>query len=405
MSFLVLCRVCIIFVLPVALFYNQAGMLQVFSNQINLNMEKKNYGENSTVLKVEGALDGQQVRELEFAMNAEQIFTLDFDKVTDINFAAMRGLLRCHQSGKHFFVVNVGDAVAEKFEDTGVGYVVSFCRKPKKLDLSKYEGFGAGFLSSAYNSADGDSMLKVYNHRVPQRLVAQEKNVARAALLMGIPTPLVGTLYSDGEYTAVDFERIEGKVSFSRAITNNPERLEEIAIRFAKICKKLHATECNTTLFNDRTIYFRQAVVNDSVFNDEEKAKALAFLDSVPRATTCVHGDLQPGNVIMTPEGDMFIDMGDFGYGNPLLDIAMLYFQARVNSEEIIMHLFHIHKEQLERFWEIFVREYFDARIPEKVAEVDLMMRPYAALYMMYLGSTYGYEPHMSPFIRETLMK
>ena len=379
--------------------------IEKHTNQITIEMEKKNSGNAVSVIKVEGSLDGAKVREIESTLDSKKVYTLDFDGVSDVNFAAMRGLLRCHQSGKHFFLINVNDTVAEKFEDSGVGYVLSFCRKPKKLDLSNYKGFGEGFLSSAYNSVDGDSMLKVYNSRVPQRLVAQEKNVARAALLMGIPTPLVGTLYSAGEYNAVDFERIEGKVSFARAIANNPERLEEIAIRFAKICKKLHTTECNTMLFNDRTIYFRQAVINDPEFNDEEKSKALAFLDSVPPATTCMHGDLQPGNVIMTPEGDMFIDMGDFGYGNPLLDVAMLYFQACINSEQLIMHLFHIHKEQMVRFWEIFAREYFDARTPEKLAEVDNIMRPYTALFMMYLGSTYGYEPHMPPFIRENLMK
>lgn len=368
-------------------------------------MEKKNYGEDNTVLKLNGIIDGAKVDELYSVMNSEKIYTLDFDEVEDVNFAGMRGLLRCHQDGKHFFIVNLNDKVAEKFEDTGVGYVINFCRKPKKLDLSKYEGFGAGFLSSAYNSKDGDSMLKVYNGRVPQRLVAQEKNVARAALLLGIPTPLVGSLYSDGEYTAVDFERIEGKVSFSRAIANNPEKLEEITIRFAQICKKLHSTECNTSLFNDRTIYFRQAVINDAEYTDEEKAKALAFLDSVPRATTCLHGDLQPSNVIMTPKGDMFIDMGDFGYGNPLLDVAMLYFQACANTEKIINNIFHLTKLQMEQLWEVFVREYFGADTREKAEEVDRMMRPYAALYMIYLGSTYGYEPHMPPFIREVLMK
>ena len=368
-------------------------------------MEKTQKVQGGNILKIEGALDGPKVRGLETAMNADNIFTLDFDAVTDVNFAALRGLLRCHQNGTHFFIINVNDTVAEKFEDSGVGYVLNFCRKPKPLDLSRYSGFGAGFLSSAYNSNDGDSMLKVYNQRVPKRLVAQEKNVARAALLMGIPTPLVGTLYEEGELTAVDFERIADKVSISRAISNNPERMEEFSIRFAKICKKLHSTECNTTLFNDRTIYFRQAVINDHELTDDEKSKALAFLNSVPHATTCLHGDLQLSNVIMTPEGDMFIDMGDFGYGNPLLDVGMMYFQAKANSEKIIMNLFHIHKEQMEQVWDIFAREYFGADTPEKMADVDRLMRPYAALFMIYLGSTYGYEPHMLPFIREVLMK
>ena len=131
-------------------------------------------------------------------------------------------------------------------------------------------------------------------------MVAQEKAVARAVMLFGLPTPLVGTLYEDGDRTALDFERIPDKRSFSRIIAEEPEQLETITRRFAKMCRKLHETPCDTTLFQDRVLAHRQVVINCKELTDAEKEPVLAFVDSIPRVTTCLHGDLQMSNVITT---------------------------------------------------------------------------------------------------------
>lgn len=355
-------------------------------------------------IKVSGILDKQGADELLDAIKADAIFIIDFSEVSDIKFAALRALLRCRQSGKRFNIINAESAVAEKFEDTGVSSFINVSRKPKPLHMDKYKEFGASFLSKAYNSEDGDSMIKIYGKRVPKTLVAQEKAVARAVMLFGIPTPLVGTLYEDGESTALDFERIEGKRSFSRIIAEEPDRLEEISRRFARMTKKLHSTECDTEVFVDRTMYYRQAVANCKVISDEEKKKAMEFIDNIPAATTCLHGDLQPSNVITNDVDDLWIDLSDFGYGNPMLDMGMWYFLSILNTEERARDLFHLGLDDMRRIWEFFIDEYFGADTAAKKAEVSAEVEKFAALHMLYLGSTYGFEPGMIDFIRMKIL-
>lgn len=356
------------------------------------------------IIKVKGSLDGAGAEKIAASMSMENVYSLDFGEVTGLNFAAIRGLLRCRQSGRHFCVINATDAVAERMEDTGVSTLINVCRKPKKLDLSKYTEVGASFLSHAYNSEDGDSMIKVYGARVPKWIVAQEKAVAKAVMMFGIPTPLVGTLYKDGESTALDFERIEGKRSFSRIISEEPERLEEMTVRFARMCKKLHSTKCDTNMFSDRTIFYRQAVVNANFLTAEEKDKVMKFIDTIPVETTCLHGDMQLSNVITTGKEDMWIDLSDFGYGNPMLDMGMWYFQARLNDERILKNLFHFGQETMDKIWPIFIREYFGADTPEEQNKVNRSIEPYAALHMLYLGSNYGFEGDMLDFVRKQLL-
>ena len=357
------------------------------------------------LLCVSGKLDRQGAEELVALMEPGKIYTFDFSEVTDINFAAMRTLLRNRQGGLQFAIINANDNVVERMEDTGVASFVSICRKPKNLDMSKYKEFGGSFLSKSFNSNDGDSMMKLYGPYVPHRMVAQEKVIARAVMKFGIPTPLVGTIYKDGDNMAVDFERIEGKISYSRMIANNPDCLEEVTIRFAKMCKELHSKPCDTTIFPSRKSTYRNTIAISKYFNDEEKAKALAFLDAVPDETTCLHGDCQMSNVITTGKEDLWIDLADFSYGSPMFDMGMWYFLSKLGTEENAHKVFNFGKDLLDRIWDIFVREYFGADTPEKVAAVEAEVQKFAALHMIYLITTYFPEPNMVEYIKEKLMK
>jgi len=360
---------------------------------------------NRNIVKVSGVVDGKGADALTQDIKGDAYVSLDFSDVSEVKFAGLRSLLNFRKSGHKFCVINADDSIAERFEDTGVSAFINVCRKPKKLDISKYEEFGASFLSKAFNSADGDAMIKVYGSRVPKWMVAQEKAVAKAVMLFGIPTPLVGTMYEDGEHTALDFERIEGKRSFSRIIFEEPERVEEMSVRFARMCKKLHTTPCDTAIFADRSIYYRQAIANCKDITDEEKARAMSFVDSIPAATTCLHGDMQLSNVITNEKEDMWIDLSDFGYGNPMLDMGMWYFQAVYLGEEMTRHMYHFGKETMNVVWRIYVREYFGADTDAKYESVMKEIERFGALHMLYLGSTYGFEFDMLQFVREKILQ
>ena len=356
------------------------------------------------LLRPAGILDAAAADRLVAEMSDPLPYILDFSDVEAIHFAALRRLLNARRSGRCFSVVNASDAVVDRFTDSGVGEFIDVCRKPRPLDTSKYEEFGASFLSKSYNSADGDAMMKIYGANVSREVVAQEKAVARAVLRFGLPTPLVGSIYADGDRTALDFERIAGKRSFSRIISEEPERLEEISRRFARMCRQLHETPCDTALFGDRVLAHRQAVLHCKELSDTEKAAVLRFADGIPAVTTCLHGDLQMSNVITTPAGeDLWIDLGDFGYGHPLLDVAMWFFLSKLNTEERAQQLFHLGLPELSRAWDFFAEEYAGAASPEEKAAFERKVLPYAALHMLYLGVTYGFQPGMVDFAKSVL--
>ncbi|MDO4999976.1 MAG: phosphotransferase, partial [Bacteroidales bacterium] len=326
----------------------------------------------------------------------DRTYTLDFEDVDGIHFAALRKFMNARRAGCRFCIINACDAVVDRFVDSGVGTLIDVCRKPKPLDLSRYEEFGASYMSKAYNCDDGDSMMKLYGPGVPRETVFREKTVARAVMLFGLPTPLVGSVSEDGGRTALDFERIHGKRSFSRIISEEPGKLEPIARRFARMSRQLHETPCDTAVFENRVLAHRQAVINCRELTEADKEVFLSFADSIPVATTCLHGDLQPSNVITTGLEDLWIDLGDFGYGYPLLDLGMLYFLTRLTTEERAMQLFHLDCASLARFWDAFAEEYAGAHTPEQKQAFEHEVVPYAALHMIYLGTNFGFVPGMA---------
>ena len=188
---------------------------------------------------------------------------------------------------------------------------------------------------------------------------------------LGISSPEPGTLVTDGERTGIKFRRIRGKRSFSRMLSDEPERTEEFAREMARICKRLHGTECPQGVLPDAKQQFRDMLAQITCLSPEENAFFLQCVNGMPDAATCLHGDLHMGNIITTlpkgrplsePHETYFIDLGYFAQGHPLIDLGMMANVCVYSTEEFIRHDMHISKAQAEEFYEYFLDEYFFAQ-------------------------------------------
>ena len=341
---------------------------------------------NPQRLLISGQPSKENISEIIDLLQVDKLFTLDFAEVESLDFSVLRALLNAHQQGYRFRIVNVSDAVAILFETGGITQHIPICRKPVHISMDDYEQSGDGYTALSYNHRDGDSMMKLYYDFVPMEVIEQEKCIATAALQMGIPTPMAGPIVTDGKRFGVSFERIANKKSFARAIADTPTLLEPLAHTFAQMCKKLHATPCNTEIFPSVKDFYTGIIQRSIYINDAEKSKALDFLCHVPDNTTCLHGDLHIGNVITNGTDNLFIDMADFRYGNPLFDIGLMYLVSHNNEREMTMKLFHISNETFLAFWKIFITDYFGITDDRALAKKEEEIKPFAALKLLHFG-------------------
>ncbi|MBQ7280236.1 MAG: TIGR02172 family protein [Bacteroidales bacterium] len=275
---------------------------------------------------------------------------------------------------------------------------------PHRINLADYEQSGDGYTAVSYNHKDGHTMIKLYNDFMPVEAAVNELTFARNVVSLGITTPMAGRLITDGKRFGAEFERITPKQSFARAISNAPDMLEEYALRFAQRCRQLHSIECNTALFPPASKAAHQTIVDCPYFADDEKQRMHAIVDSTPEATTCLHGDMHIGNIITNGERDYWIDLGDFGWGNPLYDLGMFYLTSHFNDEQLTQHLYHISSSQIKRVWDIFIREYLQTTDESKIKEVEEQCRPFAALRLMYYGTRGKMDDNMLAIIRSSML-
>ena len=251
--------------------------------------------------------------------------------------------------------------------------------KPIKISLDDYVLFGGGANGESYDCiSDPNVMLKLYfPGKIQQPL--DEMAVARKVYDLGIPTPEPGEYVEteDGRF-GIRFRRIPGKVSYSRATGDHPEKVKQYATEFADMCRQLHSVHVDTTQFeNVKDRYFRLLPENP-FFTADEKEKLSRFIAGVPDEDTAVHGDLQYSNAIFAGDKRYFIDLGDFGYGNHLFDLGMVYLCCYLSGEDFIQETFHMEKATARKFWDAFVPEYFGPQMSLKDAE-NLIL-PYAGL-------------------------
>ena len=248
-----------------------------------------------------------------------------------------------------------------------------------RISLDDYILSGGGANGESYDhKTDPSIMLKLYfPGKIQQPL--DEMKLARKVHDLGIPTPHPGdyVVTEDGRY-GIRFQRIPGKVSYSRATGEHPENVMHYAEEFAQMCLQLHDTHVDTAQFENVKDRYHRLLNENPFFTAEEKDKLGRFIDSVPDADTAIHGDLQFSNAIFVGDQRYFIDLGDFCYGNPLFDVGMVYLCCVLDGEDFIRETFHMEKATAIRFWEHFVPAYFGKE--HTIKEIEAQIRPFAGL-------------------------
>lgn len=268
---------------------------------------------------------------------------------------------------------------------------------PELIDLGDYERTGEGFTAEAYTNRERGVLVKLYRENMARDLPGKELALAQTVLGLGIPTPKPLRLVTDGKRVGTEFEVVRGKKSFSRLIADDPSGLPEVAKRFAGLCRQLHSVHCGDTDLPDIKDVFRARIAVSKDYSEEQKKVFYNFIDQAPDGDSCIHGDLQIGNVITDGVKDYFIDLPDFSQGYYLWDLAMFCFLSHVGSENLSQFLFHLSCAQVLEVWNVFTREYFGSAQAAAAAEEEL--KPYVALTMVHLASMKPLDPRMREFI------
>ena len=261
------------------------------------------------------------------------------------------------------------------------------------INLDDYIQTGEGGTSLTYTSKDGKTLAKLYKPGFEADRAKAEFLTARAVFELGIPSPEPYRLITDGERSGAEYELIKNKRSFTRIISQEPHRLEEISLKFARMAKELHKVKANTTQFRSYKQGIERFYREKNLVPEEYKLYALQFLETVPETPYCLHGDLHIGNVITDGNRDLWIDVGEFAYGAPEWDLSLLWTMCHNMPSDRVYNLFHITHEQLKAHWDIFFPAYLGTTDPQAVSEATKQLLPFYAAKVPYIYDMVFHSP------------
>lgn len=243
----------------------------------------------------------------------------------------------------------------------------------REIDLAQWQQVGEGGNGKTYvarpqtapqcgdpDGANAGVILKISNSRLSTlEAVRKEFDVSRAVHALGLATPEMREIVRVGNAYGTISELIKPKRSLGRICCDNPERTEEMSTLLCTRGKELFATPCDTGFFPSRKAQLLQALGRVQFVGRKTLSTLEAFAQRIPDTTTCLHGDFQMGNLILSGERHYWIDLDRFGYGDPMFDVGHLYMLCNVySSMKYVQGLFHVTRDQFHRFWDAFARAY-----------------------------------------------
>lgn len=282
--------------------------------------------------------------------------------LTYISSSGLRGLLIVQQeyNKDKITLSNVGKDVYEILEMTGFVNIFHVSRDVKSLDISGCDKIAVGINGSFYDMKNG-IMVKVFSEDVTLEEAEREIEMAKKALINGIPTPISFTVVKCGESYGVLYEEIE-PVTILQKIKQDPHNEMKYIFKVADFVRELHEKEVNPG--DMPSIKNRYMDWIDMAGKTLGASRVIGMKDLVNRIDdkhTFLHGDLSLDHVFIVGDELMVMDMASCGYGHPIFDLQALYASLvaiELDNPGYCKNTFGLDTNRCRNLWRLFINRY-----------------------------------------------
>lgn len=304
--------------------------------------------------------------------------TMDAEGLEYISSSGLRILLVLAKSYKNFKVVNVNPDVYDVLNMTGFSKIINVERALRQLSIDGCEQIGVGGVGTVYR-LDGDTIIKVFREGTTIDEVRKEITMSKEAFVMGTPTAISFDIVKVGSQYGLVYELLNAE-TLSSCIKRAPEHIEEYARQYADLFRQLHSIEVPAdSNVPDAIEHERQQILHiRRYFPQESIDLLLQILDAIPTSNRLLHLDLQVKNTMMQGDELMLIDMGEMGYGHPVLDLAHAYSSMILFVGDYDKTI-GIPRELGNKVWDLAINYYFEGQPADVVelrkAQIDVVAR------------------------------
>lgn len=279
---------------------------------------------------LQGRIDSSNAAEVEaelteiISQNGGSSLVVDVEGLEYISSAGLRIVLRLRKQFADMKVVNASSEVYDIFDMTGFTEMLTVEKAYRRISVEGCEVIGQGANGKVYR-IDRDTIIKVYLNPDSLPDIHRERELARKAFVLGIPTAISYDVVKVGDGYGSVFELLEAK-SIGKRLAAEPEKLDEYVGITVDLLKKIHGTLVKRGDMPD----MREVAVGWANFVKDylpatEGEKLVSLVSAVPQDDHMMHGDYHVKNVMLQGDEALLIDMDTLCVGHPIFELASMY--------------------------------------------------------------------------------
>ena len=295
-----------------------------------MNEVKGTVTENKVDLLLSGRIDSTNAHEAEdeimrlVAGKQTLPVVIDASGLQYISSAGLRVILRLKKTNADLRIINVSPEVYDILDMTGFTEMMPVEKAYRVVSVEGCEEIGRGANGTIYR-IDQDNVVKVYNNADALADIQHEREVAKLALILGIPTAISYDVVRVGESYGSVFELLNAR-SFSKILSTEPEKFDWCVKEYVDLLKKIHSTVVPAGKLPDmkETAVAWAEFVKDYLPAPQGE-KLVALVNAVPHDDHMIHGDYHTKNVELQNDEVLLIDMDTLAVGHPVFELASMF--------------------------------------------------------------------------------
>lgn len=330
--------------------------------------------QGNVVLRLQGRLDTAATQvvtaeiESQLASCGEvKSLTCDASDLSYISSSGLRILLGLAKRYKDFRVVEVSQEVWPVFEMTGFVKIMHIEKALRRMSVEGCQVIGRGGVGVVYR-IDDDTIIKVFREGTTIEEVRLEITMAKEAFVLGMPTAISFDIVRVGSQYGLVYELLNAD-TLSACIKRDPERMEEFAVKYAHLFRQLHSIEVPQGGNIPSAMVREESAIRHigRYFDTASIDLLMEIVNAIPQGNRLLHCDLQTKNAMVQGDELMLIDMGEVGYGHPIIDLGHSYsaMMALVGDYEQIIGL---PEEYAKDVWQRMIGHYFEGATSDELA-------------------------------------
>ena len=281
-------------------------------------------------IKLNGRIDSNNAAAVEQSIlkqmeqGDDPSLVLDAAELEYISSAGLRVLLRIRKTKPSMRVINVSSEVYEILDMTGFTEMMTVEKAYRVVSIEGCEEIGRGANGKLYR-IDQDNVVKVYKNADALQDIQHEREMAKMALILGIPTAISYDVVKVGNSYGSVFELLNAR-SFAKILAREPEKMDWCVKEFVGMLKKIHGTLVPAGKLPD----MKETALNWANFTKdylpvEAGEKLLAMIREVPHDDHMIHGDYHTRNLELQNDEVLLIDMDTLAVGHPIFELGSMY--------------------------------------------------------------------------------